>query len=39
MPGQVARALPGVWTLAANEPATSEIDKVIDWLNKELPNE
>ncbi len=38
LPGQIRTALPGAWTEAAAEPATATIDKIVDWLNEELPN-
>jgi hypothetical protein len=37
IPAGLKAALPSAWTEAAAAPATSEIDKVIDWLTKELP--
>lgn len=38
IPAGLKAALPSAWTETAAEPATSEIDKVIDWLTKELPS-
>ncbi len=38
LPGRIRTALPGAWTEAAAEPATATIDKIVDWLNEELPN-
>jgi hypothetical protein len=37
-PGGLKTALPRAWTTAAAEPDTAAIDKVISWLEEELPN-
>ena len=38
LPGELRTALPKAWTEAAVEPDTAVIDKVVSWLEEELPN-
>ena len=38
LPGELRTALPKAWTETAAEPDTAVIDKVVSWLEEELPN-